>query len=320
MSKPRIDDGTPRYYCKNCRCPECGNTFAAADDGSPILAFQTWLTRYVADHRKLTQDEYLIAQAAFIAAHPGEGPVSAVQGPLCRACGQPESAGDHHESAGPRGSTWHPFATDDGKLGQEWVSKVTNSEDGIPPGVATDEIEIRPALVKAREITMLYAPDELGLLNRLAAEFDAYVARVQELERDKADDMPWAEATERTGHDTLRHLVLDYQKLQELLEKANHGYADQIRLYNEMRADRDRYLAKLNHLESAIEKMVPMARVLELEAETAKYDEMRQGYMDHMNAKVQELEREVARLTKALVDSELNPGSMRPKPPFPPST
>lgn len=42
------------------------------------------------------------------------------------------------------------------------------------------------------------------------------------------------------------------------------------------------------------------ARVQELEAETARYDEMRQGYMDRRNAEVQELEREVATLTAAL--------------------
>lgn len=43
--------------------------------GSPILAFEAWLLRWVADNgRKLTQDEYGIAYAAFIAAHPGEGP------------------------------------------------------------------------------------------------------------------------------------------------------------------------------------------------------------------------------------------------------
>lgn len=46
---------------------------------SPILAFQTWLERWVVDNgRKLTQDEYGIAYAAFIAAHPGEGPKAQV--------------------------------------------------------------------------------------------------------------------------------------------------------------------------------------------------------------------------------------------------
>lgn len=48
---------------------------------SPILAFQRWLLRWVEDNnRKLTQTEYGIAYAAFIAAHPGEGPQSHVMG------------------------------------------------------------------------------------------------------------------------------------------------------------------------------------------------------------------------------------------------
>lgn len=48
-----------------------------ASQESPVLAFQTWVERTVADRgRKLTQDEYFIAQAAFFAAHPGEGPQS----------------------------------------------------------------------------------------------------------------------------------------------------------------------------------------------------------------------------------------------------
>jgi hypothetical protein len=47
---------------------------------SPILAFQAWCERYVTDRGKpLTQDEYFIAQAAFFAAHPGEGPQSSTQ-------------------------------------------------------------------------------------------------------------------------------------------------------------------------------------------------------------------------------------------------
>jgi hypothetical protein len=48
---------------------------ATGPSESPILAFHTWLERWVADNgRKLNQDEYGIAYAAFIAAHPGEGP------------------------------------------------------------------------------------------------------------------------------------------------------------------------------------------------------------------------------------------------------
>lgn len=46
----------------------------ALREASPIIAFQRWLSEYTTSHRKLTQDEYLIAQAAFIAAHPGDGP------------------------------------------------------------------------------------------------------------------------------------------------------------------------------------------------------------------------------------------------------
>lgn len=49
---------------------------APAESESPILAFDKWLMRYVADHGKLTQQEYGIAYAAFIAAHPGEGPLA----------------------------------------------------------------------------------------------------------------------------------------------------------------------------------------------------------------------------------------------------
>lgn len=53
------------------------STVALAE--SPILAFESWLLRWVADNgRKLTQTEYGIAYAAFIAAHPGEGPKSHV--------------------------------------------------------------------------------------------------------------------------------------------------------------------------------------------------------------------------------------------------
>lgn len=50
----------------SARCGECE---------SPILAFEAWLLRWVQDNgRRLTQTEYGIAYAAFIAAHPGEGP------------------------------------------------------------------------------------------------------------------------------------------------------------------------------------------------------------------------------------------------------
>lgn len=45
---------------------------------------------------------------------------------------------------------------------------------------------------------------------------------------------------------------------------------------------------------------------------------MVQSQLALRNERVQELEREVARLTKALIDSELNP--MPPRPLFPPST
>jgi len=46
---------------------------------SPILAFQAWAERRVPMiGRAFTHDEYTLAQAAFIAAHPGEGPRSDV--------------------------------------------------------------------------------------------------------------------------------------------------------------------------------------------------------------------------------------------------
>lgn len=45
---------------------------------SPILAFEEWLLRYVEDCGKLSQREYGIAYAAFIAAHPGSGPLARV--------------------------------------------------------------------------------------------------------------------------------------------------------------------------------------------------------------------------------------------------
>lgn len=48
----------------------------AGPSESPILAFDKWLIRYVADCGKLSQKEYGIAYAAFIAAHPGEGPLT----------------------------------------------------------------------------------------------------------------------------------------------------------------------------------------------------------------------------------------------------
>jgi hypothetical protein len=52
----------------------------AEQHGSPILAFQAWVEqRVAATGRPLTQDEYFLAQAAFYAAHPGDGPHSTFQ-------------------------------------------------------------------------------------------------------------------------------------------------------------------------------------------------------------------------------------------------
>lgn len=49
----------------------------------PIVACQAWCRQYVKDRgAKLTPNEYYIAQAAFIAAHPGQGPTSEVSAPL----------------------------------------------------------------------------------------------------------------------------------------------------------------------------------------------------------------------------------------------
>lgn len=42
-------------------------------ESSPILGFEGWVTQYVKGFRLLTPDEYGIAYAAFIAAHPGKG-------------------------------------------------------------------------------------------------------------------------------------------------------------------------------------------------------------------------------------------------------
>lgn len=43
---------------------------------SPTLAFDAWLMRYVRDMGQLNEREYSIANSAFIAAHPGTGPIS----------------------------------------------------------------------------------------------------------------------------------------------------------------------------------------------------------------------------------------------------
>lgn len=43
---------------------------------SPILAFQAWADLRARTGRRMTQDEYFLAQEAFFAAHPGEGPTS----------------------------------------------------------------------------------------------------------------------------------------------------------------------------------------------------------------------------------------------------
>lgn len=57
-------------------------TTPTAGGESPILAFESWLLRWVADNgRKLTQTEYGIVYAAFIAAHPGDGPKAHVMSP-----------------------------------------------------------------------------------------------------------------------------------------------------------------------------------------------------------------------------------------------
>jgi hypothetical protein len=79
---------------------------------SPILVFESWLLRWVADNgRKLTQTEYGIAYAAFIAAHPGEGPkahvMSTAGGERCVECGHERRYSDNEagvcEHPGKRG-------------------------------------------------------------------------------------------------------------------------------------------------------------------------------------------------------------------------
>lgn len=69
-------------------CPNCDNSIhadkilalldaaARAPQDSPVLAFQAWAERYTKDRGPLTQDQYFLAQQAFYAAHPGEGPTS----------------------------------------------------------------------------------------------------------------------------------------------------------------------------------------------------------------------------------------------------
>jgi hypothetical protein len=60
-------------------------------DRSPILSFQEWALGWCNDSgRKLSQTEYGIAYAAFIAAHPGQGPASSLDsscGATCVTCG-----------------------------------------------------------------------------------------------------------------------------------------------------------------------------------------------------------------------------------------
>ena len=60
---------------------------------SPVLAFDAWLTARIASGmRKLTQDEYSIAQAAFYAAHPWQGPTSSLMA-LAQVAGAPDLPG-----------------------------------------------------------------------------------------------------------------------------------------------------------------------------------------------------------------------------------
>lgn len=87
---------------------------------------------------------------------------------------------------------------------------------------------------------------------------------------DDGKDMTWAEATERTGHDTLRHLVLDYQKLQELLEKANAKLArvQELERKNETlrnawqtsEADRAQTVKRAEKLEREVARLKDAAR------------------------------------------------------------
>lgn len=46
-------------------------------ESPPILDFEVWAERWCQDMgHKFTSAEYFVAQAAFYAAHPGEGPIS----------------------------------------------------------------------------------------------------------------------------------------------------------------------------------------------------------------------------------------------------
>jgi hypothetical protein len=54
------------------------------EEQSPVLAFDAWVTAHVqATGKKLTQDEYFLAQAAFYAAHPGNGPAFTLTAGYC---------------------------------------------------------------------------------------------------------------------------------------------------------------------------------------------------------------------------------------------
>lgn len=75
--------GSPALWCQGCLYAVAAERLRAPSEApaSPVLAFQTWAARRAASRGPMTQDEYQLAQEAFYAAHPGDGPHSALMAP-----------------------------------------------------------------------------------------------------------------------------------------------------------------------------------------------------------------------------------------------
>jgi len=145
----------------SARCGECE---------SPILAFEAWLLRWVQDNgRRLTQTEYGIAYAAFIAAHPGEGPQAHVMSTVFPA--STEVAGERLSglNAAPR-------------LSHQEDASMTKNYDGFRAGMlraaemVRDEFKRAPEAAKGHDCVWMggyeSACDHLSIIIAQAAVID----------------------------------------------------------------------------------------------------------------------------------------------------
>jgi hypothetical protein len=72
--------GATSWYVKACGCMDMARAALSVSpvDTSPVLAFQAWCEQRACLRGPMTQDQYFLAQEAFFAAHPGQGPTSTV--------------------------------------------------------------------------------------------------------------------------------------------------------------------------------------------------------------------------------------------------